>query len=86
MEKITNAAIIWRGQVIALPRPARHHTIMKAIADTIPTDEWPVQGEQGFMTSGGRFVGREAAATIALAACQCSQLIAGPRLFSEDLW
>lgn len=65
---------------------AHHHQIIRYMAPMlgIPT----VTGEQGFITNGNNFVGREEAMRIALSA---SQVTAGKThhardLFSEDLW
>lgn len=66
--------------VVSAPPPARHHNLfaLGGHAD-----------ESGFLTSAGRFVDREEALRIAVAAGQ--PLIDHPsrhasRLFSEDLW
>ncbi len=86
--------MIWNGQrsypdklIVSAPPPARHGTLMHPMFDlrgrvTVPED-------QGFLTSTGRFVGREEALLITIAAGQ--QLIDHPsrhptQLFSEDLW
>lgn len=59
------------GKVIVAPRPGMRHV---EIADT---------GERGFVTSEGKFVLREEAAKIAIAAGQVDESIT--RLHSEDL-
>ncbi len=66
--------------IVSAPPPARHHNLF-ALAGG-PDDD-------GFLTSTGRFVGREEALNIAKAAGQ--PLIDHPSrhpkwLFSEDLW
>ncbi len=86
---------IWRaaiksddGVVWDVPQPGRHHDVIrKMVVMGYPT---PIDGEQGFRTTKGRFVGREEAKTIAI---QRGQLLpprvngyVGPELFSEDLW
>ncbi len=86
-ERIIAAAIMHGGAAVSLPPPARHHTVMKSIAVTIPESEWPINGEQGFMTDAGRFVGRGEAARIALAAGHYAELLNHHiGVFSEDLW
>jgi hypothetical protein len=92
-ETIACAAIVHKGQVFAMPRPARHHTIMHAIAKMVPESDWPIASgfrDQGFLTSAGRYVIREEAYEIALAAGQFTlegRAVNVPgKLFSEDLW
>ena len=98
--RILQAAVLYRGQVWTLPRPARHHIILQAIAmshwDPDKQEPRQVRDEiQGFITDGGKFVTRAAAFEIALAAGQLKHFnkdilelkkhTAGT-LFSEDLW
>lgn len=88
-ERIAAAACIFRGGVVSLPPPARHHTIMRHLVDTYPDAPRPVVGggaAQGFVTDTGRYVEREEAGRIALAAGQTPALQWGPPLYSEDLW
>lgn len=83
-EKVVAAACRYDGLVCALPQPARHHHIIRALA-TIQGIEMPVDKEQGFVTNTGRFVNREEAAEIALKAKQVLSL-ERTWLASEDLW
>lgn len=87
------AAIKESGMVCSVPRPGRHHDVIRAMARSgIPI---PINGEQGFLLSNGRFVGREHAMKIAIFADQLKPPV-GPdgvpfkrsakELFSEDLW
>lgn len=77
------------GKVWWLHRPCRHshvlHAIWQAYGDERPREEREVQG---FMTSSGRFVDRQEAMRVAVAACQTFREV--PRyddtLFSEDMW
>lgn len=69
--------------IVSAPPPARHHNLF------IAYDRLGAPDESGFLTSTGRFVGREEALQIAVAAGQ--PLIDHPSrssklLFSEDLW
>lgn len=87
MESIDCAAILYGGKVHSLPRPNRHHHVIRAIA---LENGVGIAGRdvQGFLTNEGKFVGRVAALRIALEAGQVldpSNVRAG-RLFSEDLW
>lgn len=84
-ESIVVAAIRVEGEVWTLPRPARHCHLVKAWRDA--KQERIDDHEQGFVTSLGRFVGREEARKIADAAGQTSERDRGMSiLFSEDLW
>lgn len=89
-ERIAAAACIYRGTVVTLPPPARHHTIINHLADTHPEDtDYPLVhagADQGFVTDTGRYVERVEAGQIALAAGQTAALKWGPPLYSEDLW
>jgi len=94
MKEIVAAAIKHGEMVCFVPRPGRHHDIMRAMARAgLPI---PITGRQGFVTSEGKFVNRTEARQIAEKA---AQLIAGrrdakgvpyvfehPELFSEDVW
>lgn len=95
MEKIVAAAIRYQGLVCVVERPGRHHDVFHQLRDL----GWH-QGihvhQQGFITSTGRFVDREAARQIAEKA---DQIIKSDKddagipikrehsqLFSEDVW
>ena len=99
MDRIIASAIRFNGAVHSVPRPGRHHDVIRHIVDTNPAIQ-TVGGEQGFIAgdgaSQGRFVDRLEARKIAEAA---GQIIAGRRdkdgvpyvaqddtLFSEDVW
>jgi DNA repair protein RadA/Sms len=88
VERVTEAAIKIGEHVYVMPRPARHHDVLKMLYQAGLNDEGPSHlNGQGFTTSRGRFVDREEAAQIARAA---SQLIREPTpanmLTSEDVW
>ena len=84
MEQIIAVAIHQFGVILSLPSPARHHSIIRNAHEGFNP---PITGEQGFLTSTGRFVNRRDAWVIAQNA---EQMIAhtGPEreLYSEDLW
>jgi len=87
-ETIAAAALLWDGLVLSLPKPARHHTIMRKMLDLGLEPLAVIQpDDQGFITSAGRFVGREEGCHIAREAGQI-QIKTGPAnmLFSEDVW
>jgi hypothetical protein len=70
--------------VYQLSWPARHHTILHMLSQTIGVKESIGEHDQGFMTSSGRYVSRTEAAKIARAAGQTVSQRSS--LFSEDLW
>ena len=80
-EVVVKAAIRRYGIVYAVDPPGRHRQVF----DTMPAHDLD-RAEQGFLTSIGRFVGREEAGHIALATGQIAALKWPPRLFTEDLW
>ena len=59
-ETIETAAIMFEGRVYTVPRPGRHHNVMRHMWNTWgdkPGEERFIRGEtQGFVTSTGRFV------------------------------
>jgi hypothetical protein len=74
---------------VSLPAPARHHHIIHPLYELLGRPVGP--NEQGFLTSKGRYVGRERAMAIAVAAGQVDPKnrksgSASRDLFSEDLW
>lgn len=90
-ERIVAAAIKSGALIAHMPAPYRHHDIISKLPFG-----YTLGGEQGFLTSAGRFVDRREAKRIAQAA---NQIIASekdakgvpfkrnhPDLFSEDLW
>lgn len=91
---ITQAAIMHKGRVWTLPRPARHHHVIRAIHSVLEGYESlndvivVSQASQGFLDDKGNFFDRIEAAHHALACKQLKQcdMTAPPRLFSEDLW
>ncbi len=86
-ETIVAAAVSRNGIIYSSPPPARHHTLMHLLDVNHGTGHDPFRpDEQGFLTSEGRFVGRRAAAGIAISAEQILETKFGAELFSEDLW
>lgn len=87
-EYIVGAAVRYKGDVFKLPRPNRHGDIMRSMRAAGQPREAVNIVNQGFLTSTGRFVGREEAYGIAKSA---GQLLDEKRpgvkvLFTEDLW
>lgn len=93
-ETIVAAAMLYRNAhdegdpravpvIVSAPPPARHHNLFIAYARLGSPDE------TGFLTSTGRFVGREEALRIAISGNQVQIDHTSRnlhRLFSEDLW
>ena len=82
-ERIVAVAIWQDGMTCSVSRPARHHDVIRCMARA--GIQIPIVGTQGFLTSHGRFVNRQQARNIAIAADQGIRQI-GDELFSEDLW
>lgn len=84
---ITAAAILYKDTVYSLPRPARHHDIIRLILET--TKESSIEeNEQGFLDDQGQFLRRAPALVIAERAGQLleERPIWGTNLYSENLW
>lgn len=87
---ITHVAILHQGKLWSLPKPYRHHHVIRKIAAGLGVDM--VDGAQGFLDSDGRYLTRRQALAVAQAN---DQLIHQERpssatklgeLYSEDLW
>lgn len=79
---ITHVAIKYNGKVYSLPKPNRHHHVIRMIGGISGPDT------QGFLDSNGNFLDRFEALEVALSAGQVidTNNIRASRLFSEDLW
>lgn len=83
-EKIICAAVKTSDDMVAIQLGiGRHNNIIHHLARS--GFKTPVSGEQGFITSSGRFVDRIEAREIAIKAGQCKDT-EYPQLYSEDLW
>lgn len=67
-ERVVAVAVRYNGLLVTLPTPARHPDILRPLYEM--TKHIVAAEDQGFMTSGGRFVDRTEAARIAQAARQ----------------
>ena len=90
---ITHVAIRFRDQVWSLPRPYRHHHIIRVIiwlsdhfgpgdVDCVDTHG----DDQGFLTDSGQYLTRDQGEEHARACGQLNKPIIGGVLTSEDLW
>lgn len=85
MEHIIAVAIKYDNRIWQLPRPKRHHDVMRSIGGMFGPHI------EGFISSTGEFVNRTEAMRIAVAAGQLRrrsgpEYYQGPELYSEDLW
>lgn len=88
--EIVAVAVMFNDEIWTLPKPARHHHVLNAISGVHGMEACAKgcgPGSQGFLTSWGRFMGREQAANTVKASGQLKRnLHAPPLLYSEDLW
>jgi hypothetical protein len=86
-ETIVRAAIRHvEGDVHSVPRPGRHHDVIHSMGERYQHRR-PEGHEQGFLTSTGRFIGRDEAWRIAERSGQLLPRATGAgHLFSEDVW
>lgn len=87
---ITHVAVRFRGTVHSLPKPNRHHDVIRLICETTGADYVDANGpdDQGFLDESGRFLNRKQALVSALDNDQikdASKVLHG-MLFSENLW
>lgn len=84
---ITHVAIIHKGTLYSLPKPNRHHNVIRLI---YACTGHPVYGQtEGFLDRHGSFIGRKTAANIVADTKQplrFEKLVSPPNLYSEDLW
>lgn len=88
--EITHVAVVFNGFVYSLPKPNRHHNVLRAIAEE---NGIGVDGphSEGFVDSSGRYLRRGQAMVAARKTGQLNrrpgaQFYQGPELYSEDLW
>ena len=79
------AAAIKHGELVCfVPRPGRHHDVIRKMAAAgFPI---PITGIQDFVTDEGQFVERRVALGIAEIAGQLLPDKGNGELFSEDIW
>ena len=85
---IVSVAIKFKGMILSMPCPNRHHNILHTYYDATGCKLDSSMEDQGFLTSEGLFVGREAALKIARDNKQLrlDREVIGERLYSENLW
>ena len=90
MNYITHVAIVYDNKTYSLPKPNRHHNVVRMI---FQDNGIGVKGPdtQGFLDSSGKFLNRRDAMVLATSTGQLNRLpgdhvYQGPDLYSEDLW
>lgn len=87
---ITHVAIRLEGVVYSLPKPNRHHDVIRLMVETLGRDNVTgISGEaQGFLDESGRFLNRKQALVSAQLHNQirADRPIIGGQLYSENLW
>ena len=83
LQPITHVAIVQDDVTYSLPKPNRHHNVIRMMMG-----EHGCRGdaEQGFLLEDGTFVRRKPAGRIAIKTGQIEKLNWGNQLYSEDLW
>jgi hypothetical protein len=84
---ITHVAIRQKdGRIFSLPKPYRHHHVLKMMRN-LEEDCTELMGEnQGFLNDKGKYLTRMVGAVYAIEREQIEELATPPFLFSEDLW
>lgn len=86
LPRITGVAIrMSDGGIFSFPAPYRHHHLLWSMSKILRMES-PVIGDEGFVTSEGKFIDRVAGAELALKNGQAMRIISPPMLTSEDLW
>jgi hypothetical protein len=82
---ITHVAIKFNGTLYSLPKPYRHHDVIRLIH--VQTGSRNIHGEQGFLDEKGWFLNRQQALYNAvMSKQQFRHYPEHKELFSEDLW
>ena len=85
---ITHVAIRFQGRVWSLPKPNRHHDVIRHIVHETDVDTVDAHGsDQGFLAETGEYMTRWQALRYAI---HCGKVpkekLARRELFSEDVW
>jgi hypothetical protein len=83
---ITHVAIRFQGKTWSLPKPNRHHHIIRLIVEELNVPTVDAHGDdQGFLDDQGEYLTREQALSHARQAGQVGKT-AHDELYSEDVW
>jgi len=87
---ITHVAIRFNGVIYSLPKPNRHHHVIRHIVETTDSKTVDAHGDdQGFLDDNGVYHTRESALKIAILSGQIKPDALGIKLgelYSEDVW
>jgi len=87
---VDRAAILFDGVIYSVPRPGRHHDVIRFMAEKFGPDWYLHDDEQGFVLSDGSFADRARAWEHAVLAGQLLPRAPtdarGGRLYSEDIF
>lgn len=86
---ITHVAIRFQGKVYSLPKPNRHHDVIRMIVETQGVSHVDARDEdQGFLDADGRYLTRRQALYNAQVNNQLkpNEPIRMGQLFSENVW
>jgi hypothetical protein len=90
MKTITHVAIRFQGKIYSLPKPNRHHDVIRHIVHKTGVSHVDAYGQdQGFLDSNGRYLTRRQALNVATVAHQLKPNNTGSKLgelYSEDIW
>jgi len=83
---IIGVAIVYAGKLYTLPKPNRHHDVIRAMSGGVKGPD-----KQGFIDQNGRFLNRKEAMIHAEETGQLKrkpgkEFYKGEELYSEDLW
>ncbi len=83
---LTHVAIKINNDIFSLPKPNRHHHIIKVLIESLKFEP-PIKGEHGFLIDGLTFINnRDAVKYVLEESKQCEKLISSIVVTSEDLW
>ena len=74
------------GEMYSLPKPSRHHDVIKMMVENHNFNKVGGDFEQGFYDRSGAFLNREYALIRAFQTKQITKSLHLKKLFSEDLW
>jgi hypothetical protein len=86
---ITHVAIRFRGTIYSLPKPNRHHDVIRKIVDDTGADTVDARDQdQGFLDASGRYLTRRQALRVAILNDQLREgvKVHHRELCSENLW
>ena len=83
---IIGVAIKHGDLVVGLPKPNRHHHVIKHLVKVLGINKPVGHKGQSFYLADGTYINRQEARKLAIKSGQCSNPEHSTELFSEDLW